>query len=200
MNQSPAPELQPRDLWDLETYAQRRVALRREVMAIKARRRIAIGDHLTLCFENRDTIFYQVMEMLRIENISSREGIDQELAAYNPLISGGGCLRATLLIEYEEAAERRLQLRRLKNMEDLLWRCVGDGEKAYAQADEDMQRSNEEKTSAVHFLRYSFAVSEIEALTDGAKLVFGCDHPQYRQDSGPLPAEQLEALLSDLRQ
>lgn len=198
-NMDEARILKAEDLWDLETYSRKREDFRRQVMEIKAKRRISIGAHLTLCFENRDTIFYQVMEMLRIENITTPEGIQQELSAYNPLIPGGGKLCATLLIEYEDESERRMRLKQLKNIEDFLWRRVGYGDKAYAQADEDLPRSNEEKTSAVHFLCYSFTPFQIEALKQGARLRFGCDHPHYTEDADALSLTQHEALLEDLR-
>jgi len=190
--------LQLTDLWGLEKYTQERDALREEAMACKQLRRVHLGEHLTLLFENHTTIFYQVMEMLRIEKTQDEAGQQEELAAYNPLLPDGDNFKATLFIEYVDEGERRRRLQRLKGVEDKMWCRIGDGEAFYAIADEDAKRSDEEKTSAVHFLRYQLPALDMRALAQGAALAFGCAHPEARQDSGPLPEPVRASLLADL--
>ena len=136
--------------------------------------------------------------MLRIENTEEDAGRQEELAAYNPLVPDGDNFKATLFIEYEEEAERHRRLKRLKDIEHRMWCRIGDGEVFYAVADEDTKRSDEEKTSAVHFLRYQLPADGMRALAGGTPLAFGCDHPDSRQDSGPLPEPIRASLLEDL--
>jgi hypothetical protein len=167
------------DLLSLETYARRRDQLRAEVMAHKKRRTVHLGEHLTLLFEDKRTILYQVQEMLRIERIFEDPGIQGELDAYNPLIPDGGNWKATLLLEYPDAEERRRMLGRLKGVERRVWVQVGDGARVYAIADEDLERENDDKTSAVHFLRFELPAEARAALRRGAALSMGVDHPQY---------------------
>ena len=164
------------DLMTLERYAEARPAFRAEVLAHKAPRRIALGPNATLIFEDRLTIQYQIQEMLRVERIFEAAGIDEELASYNPLIPDGGNWKATLLIEFPDVAERRQALARLRRVEHAVWVRVGDCERRFAVANEDLDRTNEEKTSAVHFLRFELSPAEIDAAKDGAAISFGVDH------------------------
>ncbi len=171
------------DLWSLEQYAERRPAFRAQVIAHKKNRQIALGEHARLYFEDRITIQYQVQEMLRIERVFEARGIQEELDAYNPLISGGRDLKATFMIEYDDPAERAIRLSELVGVEDRVWLQVGRGDKLFAIADEDLERSRADKTSAVHFLRFSFGADVpgadmIHALKTGASLTFGIDHPR----------------------
>ncbi len=188
----------PQDLLTLQEYDTQRADIKARTIEIKKHRHVAVGDHVALLFENRDTVFYQVMEMLRIENTTDEAGIADELEAYNPLIPDGTNFKATMLIQYEDAAERAVQLKYLRGIEDKMWCRVGDMEPVYAHADEDMERSDEEKTSAVHFLRFELDADRIGMLKDGASLEFGTDHPNYGYASGPLPDAVRESLLADL--
>ncbi len=139
------------DLMSLEQYALERSRLRSEVIAHKQLRNVPVGPNMTWCFEDRTTIRYQILEMLRAERIFESEGIQDELDAYNPLIPDGSNWKVTLLIEFADAAERRVALERLIGVEDRCWVRVSEMERVFAVADEDMKRENEEKTSAVHF-------------------------------------------------
>ena len=152
---------------------------------------------MTLLFEDRLTVQYQVQEMLRIERIFEAQGIQGELDAYNPLIPDGHNFKATLLIEYPDPAERALRLTELRGIEDRIYVQVGDGGRQCARADEDMDRSNDTKTSAVHFLRFELDRAERSALHAGALLAFGIDDARYRQQH-TLSAEQRSALIADL--
>ena len=185
------------DLPDIERWRQQREGERARMIALKKRRRVALGEHVSLLFENRDTLFYQIMEMLRLERTVSRGGIEEELSAYNPLLPDGRCLMATMLIEFEDADERGVQLRALKGIERRVWHAVAEREPRFAVADEDQERSDEEKTSAVHFLRMRFAPDELAALRSGAPLRFGCEHPRYHYASEPLSGAARSTLLAD---
>ncbi len=167
------------DLYKLEDYANLRDSMRSEVMEEKKRRRIAVGPNLTLIFENRMTIQYQIQEMLRIERIFEADAIQEELDAYNPLIPDGSNWKATAMVEYPDVEERRAKLQLLKGIEDLIWVQVGDFDRVYAIADEDLERSNEEKTSAVHFLRFELPDSNVEAARAGAQIRVGVRHLHY---------------------
>jgi len=186
------------DLLSLETYHERRPAMRREVIAHKAKRKVFVGDHAALIFEDRLTVQYQIQEMLRVERIFEAEAIEEELAAYNPMIPDGDNLKATFLIEYEDTDERREALGRLRGIEDRVWLRVADGPIVYAIADEDLERENDVKTSAVHFLRFQFDAASIAALKAGAALACGIDHEHYRYAVDPLPAATRDALTADL--
>lgn len=189
-------KLVPADLWKLEDYARERAAFRARVLAHKKPRTIHLGAHLTLVFEDRLTVQYQVQEMLRIERIFEADGIADELAAYNPLIPDGGNLKATLLIEYDDVGQRRRELERLRGIEHDI-RLVVDGfEQATTVADEDLERSNDAKTAAVHFLRFELAAAAIAAWRAGAGVRLAVDHPHYRA-STDLDARQRDALLAD---
>lgn len=186
------------DLLNLESYHERRPAMRREVMAHKLPRKVFIGEHAALYFEDRLTIQYQIQEMLRAERIYQSEGIQEELDAYNPLIPDGDNFKATFMIEYADVEERRVALARLKGIEDRVWVRVGKGAPIFAIADEDLERENEQKTSAVHFLRFQLDADAVAALKGGAELAFGIDHENYRHAADPVPAATRTALLADL--
>lgn len=186
-------------LLTLEAYAKVRPDMRKQVIAHKRLRTLHLGAHLTLLFEDALTIRYQIQEMLRIEKIFEEQGIQSELDAYTPLIPDGTNFKATMLIEYEDEAERKRELARLKGIEHRVWVAVGDFAKIYAIADEDMARENDEKTSAVHFLRFEFDDAAIAALKRGAALAVGVDHPRYQARIDPVPNDTRQALLRDLR-
>ena len=174
------PQIQPDSLLSLEVYARERKAYRSRVIAHKKLRTVHAGENVTLIFEDETTIRYQVQEMLRIERIFEEEGIRGELEAYNPLIPDGGNWKATMLIEYPDAEERRRRLAQLKGIEDRTWVQVEGCARVYAIADEDMDRANEEKTSAVHFVRFELGAEMRRALKAGAGISIGVDHPNYR--------------------
>jgi Protein of unknown function (DUF3501) len=190
-------KLQRTDLMPLETYAEQRSDFRARVLEHKKHRRVDIGPNLSLYFEDRLTIQYQVQEMLRIEKVFEAAAIEEELAAYNPLIPDGSNLKATTMLEFADVAVRRQRLAELVGMEHQVWLQVGDGEKVFAIANEDLERSTEEKTSAVHFMRFELTTGMINALRDGASLAFGSDHPGYRQQV-TVPAQTRAALMQDL--
>ena len=185
------------DLMSLEQYAEQRDAFRRRVIAHKKHRRVGIGPHLFLYFEDRLTVQYQVQEMLRIERIFEADGIQEELDAYNPLIPDGSNLKATAMLEYQAVDERKRQLALLRGIEDLVWVRVDDFAPVYAISNEDLERSNEEKTSAVHFMRFELEADMITALRNGAGLTMGSSHEFYAHQA-PLEAATRNALLADL--
>jgi hypothetical protein len=191
-------KLTHKDLWSLEAYAERREAFRREVMAHKRNRRLALGPHVALYFEDRVTLQYQVQEMLRAEKIFEREGIEEELATYNPLIPDGKNLKATMMIEYGDVAERRAALARLGGIEHRVWIGIAEGERSFAIADEDLERSSPERTSAVHFLRFELGEAVRKAFNSKGSLAAGVDHERYRETIEPLPAELVQSLAHDL--
>ncbi len=191
-------KLTPADLMSLEQYARERPVIRERMIAYRHARRLALGAHCTLSFEDRHTIRYQVQEMLRAEKVFEAAGIAAELDAYNPLIPDGNNLKATMLIEYEDAAERILRLRELRGLERQCWLQVEGCERVVAIADEDMPRENDEKTSAVHFLCFRFTPAMVLALQAGAALAAGIDHPAYTQIVAPLPASLRDNLVADL--
>lgn len=188
--------LSPTDLLKLEDYARERPAFRARVLAHKAARRVALGEHMTLLFEDRLTVQFQVQEMLRIERIFEADAINEELAAYNPLIPDGSNWKATCLIEYDDPDERKRQLVELRGVEDRIHVRVTGFQPVLAVADEDMERSNEIKTSAVHFLRFEFSPEMIQAIGHGAQVLIGVDHPAYRVEQ-PVPENTLRALHAD---
>jgi len=183
------------DLLSLEAYAQKRGEFRARVLAHKKRRTLHLGDHLTLLFEDRRTVHYQVQEMLRIERIFEAAGIQAELDAYNPLIPDGSNLKATLLVEYEDEQQRRHELQRLRGLEDHIELQVG-AESVTAIADEDMERSNDDKTSAVHFLRFELTAAMIAGWKDGAEVIVRSTHPADAVAT-TLTSEQRYALVAD---
>ena len=185
------------DLLSLEQYAEQRPAMRARVLEHKKNRLLQLGLYATAAFEDRLTVQYQIQEMLRIERIFEARGIAEELEAYNPLIPDGSNLKATFMIEYAEEAQRRRELARLIGVEDRVWLRVAGHEPVYAIADEDMDRENDEKTSSVHFLRFEFTPAMIAALTGGAALAAGIDHPNMSVEIDPLPAATRSALVAD---
>ncbi len=191
-------KLSRNDLWSLEEYAERRPAFRQQVLAHKKLRQVALGEHARLYFEDRLTIQYQIQEMLRIERVFEAAGIEEELDAYNPLIGDGCNWKATFMIEYEDVAERQEKLAQLQGIEDKVWARVDGFDKVFPIADEDMDRSTMDKTSAVHFLRFELTAAMIHGLKAGAGLAFGCDHPAYPLAGDVVPDEIRESLLGDL--
>jgi hypothetical protein len=192
------PQIEPHSLLSLEAYARERNAYRSRVIAHKKLRTVHAGEHVTLIFEDEATIRYQVQEMLRIERIFEEEGIRGELEAYNPLIPDGRNWKATMLIEFPEPEERRRRLAELKSIEDRAWVLAEGCARVYAIADEDMERENEEKTSAVHFLRFELDRKMRDVLKAGAGLSIGVDHPNYRA-SVEVAADVRASLVGDLR-
>jgi len=185
-------------LMTLEAYAKARKEFRAKVLAHKKNRIVHLGEHLTLIFEDELTIRYQVQEMLRVEKIFEEQGIQEELDAYNPLIPDGRNLKATMLIEYEDATERKAALARLKGIEDKAWIRVEGCPRVHAIADEDLERENDEKTSSVHFLRFELSNEMADALKYGVGLAIGVDHAAYNEALDPVPAEIRAALVKDL--
>jgi hypothetical protein len=186
------------DLMTLERYARERPAFRARVLAHKAARQVGVGPDVTWLFEDRLTVQYQVQEMLRVERIFEPLDIEQELAAYNPLIPDGRNLKATMLIEFPDAQVRAVRLAQMKGVEHRCYLQVAGSEKVYAIADEDMERENESKTSAVHFLRFEFTPAMVAALRNGAALAAGVDHAQYQHRVESLSAATRAALINDL--
>ena len=185
------------DLLPLEHYARERAAFRTRVLAHKRDRKVRIGEHVTLLFEDRLTIQYQIQEMLRAEKIFEPEGIAEELAAYNPLIPDGSNLKCTMLIEYDDVEVRRRELLRLRNIEHGVQLVVGDHAPIKAIADEDLPRSNDEKTAAVHFLRFELDAASAAAFKRGDGVTFRIDHPNHRAEAHLTEAQQ-QALAADL--
>jgi len=191
-------KLAHQDLMTLEQYAKARNDFRAKVMAHKKNRQVQIGRHATLYFEDRLTMQYQVQEMLRAERIFEETGIQDELDAYNPLIPDGMNLKATFMVEYPDVEERRVALGKLLGIEDKVWVQVAGFHKVYAIADEDLERETEEKTSAVHFLRFELALEMCKALRAGAALGMGIDHPAYTHALTPVPEATRASLAGDL--
>jgi hypothetical protein len=181
----------------LETYARERQRFRAQVMAHKKDRTVSLGEHVTLLFEDELTIRYQVQEMLRVERIFEEQGIRDELDTYNPLIPDGRNLKATLMIEFPDEEERRRKLEELIGIEDKVWVRVDAHERAWAIADEDLDRDTDSKTSSVHFLRFEVTQSMAEALKRGASLAIGVDHPRYVASADASPAVR-DSLSRDL--
>jgi hypothetical protein len=192
------PAITRESLMTLEAYSKKRKDFRAEVLAHKKHRTVHVGEHVTLIFEDELTMRYQVQEMLRIEKIFEEEGIEDELSAYNPLIPDGTNFKATMMIEYATPTERARALAKLRNIEDRMFVEVEGQARVYAIADEDLERSNEEKTSAVHFLRFELSAGMQHALKSGAQLKIGCDHPEYLAQLNEIEPETLASLVKDL--
>ena len=186
------------DLFSLEQYAENRSAFRDKVLEHKKNRRLDLGTNAALYFEDRLTMQYQVQEMLRIERIFEADGINEELEAYNPLIPDGSNWKATFMVEFPEAEERRAMLTQLVGIEDRVYVHVADFDRVFAIADEDLERADEEKTSAVHFLRFELPAEQVAALKDGAALIAGIDHDNYQVEVSPVPDNIRKALIADL--
>lgn len=173
------PRIERASLMTLEEYARERLQFRARVMAHKKNRLVQVGEHLLLVFEDELTIRYQVQEMLRVERIFEEEGIQEELDTYNPLIPDGRNLKASMMLEYPDPDERRSSLEELIGIEDKVWLQVEECERIWAFADEDLERENERKTSAVHFLRFELPERAADAFKSGATLTLGVEHPRY---------------------
>jgi hypothetical protein len=186
------------DLMSLERYSRERPDFRTRVMAHKRNRQLNVGPNTMWLFEDRLTVQYQVQEMLRTERIFEAEGIAEELAAYNPLIPEGSNWKVTFLIEYTDPEVRRVQLEKLRGVEDRCWVQVSGFERVFAIADEDMERENEVKTSAVHFLRFELSDAMSAKLKGGAALSVGIDHPEYQHQISPAPDNVRASLIADL--
>ena len=185
-------------LWTLEHYARIRNQFRQEVIAHKKLRQVALGEHITLFFEDEKTIRYQIQEMLRIEKTFEESGIQDELDAYNPLIPTGRNFKCTMMIEYPDPEVRKVELAKLKGVEDRVWIQVEGREKVYAIADEDLERENDEKTSSVHFMRFELDEDMAGALKYGVSLSMGVDHPHYTVKVDPVSSETRASLVNDL--
>ena len=185
-------------LFSLEQYAEARPAFREKVLEHKRHRRLDLGTNAALYFEDRLTMQYQVQEMLRIERIFEADGINEELEAYNPQIPDGSNWKATFMVEFPEEEERRAMLTQLVGIENLVYTQVADFDRVFAIADEDLERADGEKTSAVHFLRFELPSEQSAALKGGASLIAGIDHDNYRVEISPVPANIRESLVNDL--
>ena len=185
-------------LMTLEAYTKWRKTHKGEIIAHRKLRTVHLGDHVTLQFESETTIRYQIQEMLRIEKIFEEEGIAHEVEAYAPLVPDGSNWKATMMIEYPDINERRRELARLIGIEDRMFVEVEGHARIYAIADEDLDRENEEKTSAVHFVRFQFPTAAAAAVKAGARVKLGCDHSNYPAHMD-IPAETLASLAGDFR-
>ena len=185
-------------LMPLEQYAKARPEFRAKVMAHKKNRQVQIGPNATLYFEDRLTMHYQVQEMLRAERIFEEEGIEDELNAYNPLIPDGSNWKATFMIEYGDEDQRRVALARMIGVEHKVWVQVEGHDKVRPIADEDLERTTEEKTSSVHFLRFELTPTMVKAVKSGAAVSMGIDHPAYTHSVNPLPETIRASLAQDL--
>ncbi|MCG8371697.1 MAG: DUF3501 family protein, partial [Proteobacteria bacterium] len=166
--------------------------------AHKRDRNVRLGNHILLTFEDELTVRYQVQEMLRIEKIFEAAGIDEELEAYNPLIPDGGNWKATFMVEFPDVEDRKAMLSQLVGIEERVYVHVADFDRVFAIADEDLDRADEQKTSAVHFLRFELQPEQVEALKETAALVAGIDHDSYRVEVNPVPDTIRAALVADL--
>jgi hypothetical protein len=185
-------------LYSLEKYAGLRDDFREKVMLHKRDRRLPLGTNATLYFEDHMTMQYQVQEMLRIERIFEAEGIQEELDAYNPLIPDGSNWKATFMVEFPDVEERKAMLSALVGIEEKVWIQVGDLDRIRPIADEDLERADEHKTSAVHFLRFELNDEQVQALKDGAELAAGIEHDNYQVEIRPVANNVRNSLLNDL--
>ncbi len=186
------------DLYGLEEYARIRPEFRARVMAHKDDRRVSIGDHATLYFEDALTMQYQVQEMLRIERIFEPDGIQEELDVYNPLIPDGNNWKATFMVEYADEAERKQALSRLIGIEKRLWVQVDGFDRVYPIANEDLERETEDKTSAVHFVRFELTQEMVDAAKPGRKVSMGIEHAAYDHYVEDIPPNVKQSLIADL--
>jgi len=191
-------KLTRKDLYSLEEYSEKRDEYRKKIMAHKENRRLELGNHLLLSFEDKLIIQYQIQEMLKAEKIFDAAGINEELEVYNPLIPDGTNWKATMMIQYTDVEERQRQLARLIGIEDLIWMQVEGLEKVYAIADEDLERDNAEKTSAVHFMRFELNSNMVAAVKSGATISAGVEHENYQAIVSPVSSNLRNSLASDL--
>jgi hypothetical protein len=192
------PRITRDSLLTLEAYARERPSFRARALAHKRARTVHLGEHVTLLFEDELTVRYQVQEMLRIEKTFEESGIQDELDVYNALVPDGSNLKATMLIEYEDADARQEALARLKDIENRVWLQVGELPAVHAIADEDLERANAQKTSAVHFLRFELSEPMVKDFKSGASVAIGIDHPAYRAEVALLAEPVRSALQADL--
>jgi hypothetical protein len=192
------PRIARDSLLTLEAYARERPSFRARALAHKRARTVHLGEHVTLLFEDELTVRYQVQEMLRIEKTFEESGIQDELDVYNALVPDGSNLKATMLIEYEDADARQEALARLKDIENRVWLRVGELPAVHAIADEDLERANAQKTSAVHFLRFELSEPMVKDFKSGASVAIGIDHPAYRAEVALLAEPVRSALQADL--
>ena len=185
------------DLWSLEDYATHRADYRAQVMQHKKNRQVSLGANATLYFENRLTIKYQIQEMLRIEKVFEAEGIAEELETYNPLIPDGSNWKATFMIEYADAEIRAAQLAKMKGIEDLVWVQIDGFDKVWCISNEDLERTNDVKTSSVHFMRFELSPEMIAQAKQGASVSMGVEHSVYTH-STQLDDETRQSLINDL--
>ena len=190
-------QLAREDLFSLEEYAEKRADFRTMVMEHKKSRQVQLGEHVTLYFENRLTMQYQIQEMLRIEKIFDKQGIQEELDAYNPLVPDGKNLKATFMVEYEDVEERKVALAKLIGIEDKVYVQINGFDKCYAIADEDLERDTEEKTSSVHFMRFEFTDEMVAAAKSGADLIIGVEHENYNMSVNPVEKAVRDSLTAD---
>ena len=188
----------PDNLMSLEAYTKFRKAHKADIMAHRKLRSVLLGEHINLQFESETTIRYQIQEMLRIEKVFEEEGIVQEIEAYAPLVPEGSNWKATMMIEYPDINERKRELARLIGVEDRLFVEVEGQARVYAIADEDLDRENDEKTSAVHFVRFEVTPSMCAAVKAGGQVKLGCDHTNYPAHVS-IGAETLASLAGDLK-
>ena len=191
-------KLTRQDLYSLEEYSEKRDEYRKKIMAHKENRRLELGNHILLSFEGRLIIQYQIQEMLKAEKIFDAAGINEELEVYNPLIPDGTNWKATMMIQYTDVEERQRQLARLIGIEDLIWMQVEGLEKVYAIADEDLERDNAEKTSAVHFMRFELNSTLVDAVKSGAAISAGVEHENYQTMVNPVADNIRNSLASDV--
>jgi len=191
-------KLSREDLYSLEEYSEMRDEYRRKIIAHKEDRRLVLGDNILLMFEDRMIIQYQVQEMLKAEKIFDAAGIEEELGAYNPLIPDGTNWKATMLIQYTDVEERQQKLTQLIGIEDKIWMQVDGFDRIYAIADEDLERDNADKTSAVHFMRYELDQDMIAAVKAGAAISAGVEHQNYQAVVSPVAANLRDSLAADL--
>ena len=188
-----------KDLYSLEQYSRIRESYRKEILAYKLERNLVVGNHVRLLFEDQKTIQYQIQEMLRVEKIFEQQGIQDELDTYNPLIPDGSNWKATMLIEYPEPEQRQKALSLLVGIEDLVWVKIDNGDKVFAIADEDLDRSTLEKTSSVHFLRFELTTKQAKNLDTSVPITIGIDHNNYRHQKDICKATK-ESIIKDLDQ
>ena len=190
-------KLTNKDLLSLEEYDSNRETIKTEVIESKKHRSISIGKNIVLLFESLETIKYQVQEMLRIEKIFKKEEIEEEIGAYQALIPDGNNFKATMLIMYPDVEERRKMLEKLNGIENKMWLSINQSSKIYAMADEDLDRANDEKTSAVHFLRFQLNSEESDLFKKSDNIQFGVDHDEY-STSIKVTGDTYKSLLEDL--
>ncbi len=184
-------------LMTLEAYAKYRKLNQPKIIAHRRLRTVPLGEHVSVQFEDEITVRYQIQEMLRIEKIFEEEGIQAEVDVYAPLVPDGTNWKATMMIEYPDVHERKRELARLIGIEDRMFVEVEGYPRVYAIADEDLERETEEKTSAVHFIRFEFPKDAGDAVRAGAHVKLGCDHTNYPAHV-QIPAETLASLAGDL--